>query len=39
MSMSVGKVPGMDGITNEMIQRVWVAIPEYMFYMYNVCMK
>lgn len=31
VSISVDKVPRMDGITNEMIKRLWMAIPESMY--------
>lgn len=37
--MKMGKAPGIDGIKNAMIKRVWMAIPGYMVKMYECCMK
>ena len=37
--MSMGKSPGMDGISTEMLKRVWVAVPGFMKGMYDSCLN
>lgn len=37
--MKMGKAPGLDGIMNAMISRVWQAIPEFVIGMYESCMS
>lgn len=37
--MSMGKAPGMDGVTNEMIKRVYESVPEFIKSMYDSCLK
>lgn len=38
-SMKLGKAPGMDGVTAEMLRRIWMAIPEWMKSMYDMCLN
>lgn len=37
--MKRGKAPGWDGITPEMILHVWGALPQYLFSLYDACLK
>ncbi|KAK2577563.1 hypothetical protein KPH14_012910, partial [Odynerus spinipes] len=38
-SMKLRKASGMDGITAEMLRRIWTAIPEWMKSMYDMCLS
>lgn len=38
-SMKVGKAPGMDGVSAEMLRAIWRAVPVWMKRMYDVCLN
>ena len=38
-SMRSEKAPGMDGVTAEMVKRVWMAVPVRMEMLYDECLR
>lgn len=37
--MRSGKVPGLDGVTTEMVKRVWMAVPVHLKSLYDECLS
>jgi Reverse transcriptase (RNA-dependent DNA polymerase). len=37
--MRTGKAPGLDGMSAEIVKRVWLAIPRYMKALYDECLR